>query len=117
MAIPSTQDLRMALNSDLRKMSPNGLEDVVNDAVRQLFTARMAGAVLEFAHKQSDGEFWCGVKYYGSGSQSRIRVRRTAIAEMEVSPARAVRKPKAKVPRAKTVGAEVAGPEVATIDC
>src|SRR4051812_17781136 len=76
----STQQLRTALNFDLRKSSPAGLEDVVNDEVRRIFTARIAGAVLEFAHKQGDLEYWSGVKYYGSGSQNRIRVRRSPVA-------------------------------------
>jgi hypothetical protein len=78
MAIPTSNELRTALNDDLKKNGPKGLAEVVNDATRKTFTARIDGAIMEFAHKQPDVAFWSGVKYYGSGSNSRIRIPRTA---------------------------------------
>lgn len=77
MAISSGDRLRIALNRDLKKAGTAGLSKVVNDTRRKTFTVNKDGAVLEFAHKQPDGEFWTGVKYYGSGTRSRIRIRRT----------------------------------------
>ena len=81
MATPTTNELRIALNHDLKKTGSEGLRKVVNDIPRKTFTAKVDGAVLEFAHKQPDSAFWNGVKYYGSGSNSRIRIRRTARVE------------------------------------
>jgi hypothetical protein len=81
MPIPTSQELRTALSHDLKLSGSEGLSKVVNDVARKTFTARVDGAILEFAHKQPDGAFWTGVKYYGSGSNSRIRIRRTAQAE------------------------------------
>ncbi len=77
MPIPSTHEMRLALSHDLKKTSSEGLGKVVNDVPRKTFTAKVNGAILEFAHKQPDSAFWTGVKYYGSGSNSRIRIRRT----------------------------------------
>jgi len=77
MATPTHQELRSALNDDLQKTNAEGLCEVVSDEIRKNFTARIHGAVLEFAHKQPDSAFWTGVKYYGSGSNSRIRIRRS----------------------------------------
>ncbi|RYD78235.1 MAG: hypothetical protein EOP84_14535 [Verrucomicrobiaceae bacterium] len=77
MAISSGERLRIALNRDLKKTGSVGLSKVVNDSRRKTFTVNKDGAVLEFAHKQPDGEFWSGIKYYGSGTRSRIRIRRT----------------------------------------
>ena len=57
-----------------------GLGKVMNDVARKTFTAKLHGAVMEFAHKQPDSAFWSGVKYYGSGSNSRVRIRRTEAA-------------------------------------
>ena len=56
---------------------------VVNDAIRKTFTANASGAVLEFGYSQPDSDFWNGVKYYGSGKRSRIRIVRTPLAEAE----------------------------------
>jgi hypothetical protein len=81
MPTSATDKLRTALNRDLKLTSSEGLGGVVNDAVRGRFTARINGAILEFAHKQPDAAFWSGTKYYGSGSNSRIRIRRTAQAK------------------------------------
>jgi len=78
MAQPTTDQLRSALNLDLRKVSPEGLENVVDDATRRVFTARIAGATMQFDHRQPDLEFWNGIKYYGSGASSRIRFRRSS---------------------------------------
>jgi hypothetical protein len=108
MAIATVQELRTALNSDLKKTGPGGLQEVVNDSLRKLFTARISGAILEFAHKQADADYWSGVKYYGSGSQSRIRVKRTRIEKVEASPARVASKAKAKLPRKRPAASPVA---------
>jgi hypothetical protein len=78
MTIPASDELRIALSYDLKLTSAEGLEKVVNDVVRKTFTAKIGGAILEFAHKQPDNAFWSGVKYYGSGNNSRIRIRRTS---------------------------------------
>jgi hypothetical protein len=93
MPIPSSDELRSALNADLTKSGSKGLGVVVNDAVRKTFTYRVDGAILEFAHRQPDSAFWSGVKYYGSGSNSRIRIPRTAVAaEPAKTPVRRARK-------------------------
>jgi len=74
----STPDqLCKELRGDLKKHGGNSVKDVTNDAPRKTFTAKIDGAILEFAHKQPDLAFWCGVKYYGSGSSSKVRMRRT----------------------------------------
>lgn len=62
-------------------MGTKGLGKVINDATRKTFTANADGAVLEFAHRQPDVSFWNGVKHYGSGKSSRIRIRRTPAVE------------------------------------
>jgi hypothetical protein len=77
MDISSGERLRVALNQDLKKASSAGLSEVVNDARRKTFKVNKDGAVLEFAHSQPDEGFWTGVKYYGSGTRARIRIRRT----------------------------------------
>jgi hypothetical protein len=79
MPIPTSDELRTALNCDLKKTGPEGVGKVVNDAVRKTFTAKISGAVLEFTHKQPDQAFWHGIKYYGSGTNSRIRIPRTVV--------------------------------------
>ncbi len=63
-------------------MGTKGLGKVLNDATRKTFTANADGAILEFAHRQPDLGFWTGVKYYGSGKSSRIRIRRTPAVEV-----------------------------------
>jgi hypothetical protein len=77
MPIPTSQELRLSLSHDLKKTGSKGLGTLVDDAARKTFTAKVDGAVLEFAHKQPDAAYWSGVKYYGSGSNSRIRIPRT----------------------------------------
>lgn len=77
MSIPMSRRLRAALCGDLSKGGSTGFSKVVNDAVREIFTVNKDGAVFEFSHKQLDRDFWKGVKYYGSGSRSQIRFRRT----------------------------------------
>ena len=99
MSIPSIQQLHHALSDDLKKL---GTETLVSDAVRKTFNTRMHGAVLEFAHKQADPAFWSGIKHYGSGPRSRIRIRRTAVAAV------AAVKPKT---RRKTVPAAAVTPQ------
>ncbi len=88
MALPTIPQLLRALSDDLKKL---GTETLVSDATRKTFNTRMHGAVLEFAHKQADPEFWNGIKHYGSGPRSRIRIRRTPVETVAV-----VVKPKAR---------------------
>lgn len=76
MSTISSQKLRVLLNDDLRKAGSEGFSKVVNDSARKTFTARKDGAVFEFAHSQPDAGYWKGVKYYGSGSRSVIRIPR-----------------------------------------
>lgn len=77
MATHSIEQLHHTLTSDLKKLGSQG---VVNDAARKTFTARVNGAIIEFAHKQADPAFWTGVKHYPSGPSSRLRLPRTAVA-------------------------------------
>lgn len=71
------QQVRLALSNDLNKLGTKPLIEVVDDAPRKTFVANKDGAVIEFAHKQPDTGYWNGVKHYGSGKQSRIRLPRT----------------------------------------
>jgi hypothetical protein len=68
-----------ALTADLNKSGAKPATKVLDDVARKTFTANKDGAVLEFAHKQPDSGYWNGVKHYGSGRQSRIRLPRTQI--------------------------------------
>ena len=77
MTTTATRCLRIALNADLKKTGAKRLGKVVDNLSRKTFTANADGAVLEFAHRQPDAGFWNGVKYYGSGKNSRIRIVRT----------------------------------------
>jgi len=79
MPIPTNQQMRIALSKDLNKSGSKPLTEVIDDVPRKTFTANKDGAVLEFAHKQPDSGYWNGVKHYGSGKQSRIRLPRTQI--------------------------------------
>lgn len=88
----SGESLRTALELDLQKGSPGGGATVQNDAARKLFTFRRDGVVFEFAHRQPDEEYWNGVKYYGSGSHSRVRIRRTPTAVEKAAPASKTRR-------------------------
>ena len=54
---------------------------VVDDAARKVFTVHRDGVVMVFGHKQPDPAYWNGVKHYGSGPTSKIRVRRTPAVE------------------------------------
>ncbi|HEV7868294.1 MAG TPA: hypothetical protein VGO90_11465 [Chthoniobacteraceae bacterium] len=81
MAKPKIHELRAALRNDLKLIGSKSRSTLVDDAVRKTFTVRSEGVVMEFAHKQSDSAYWNGVKYYGSGSNSRIRIRRSALPE------------------------------------
>jgi hypothetical protein len=80
-ALPATTNrgLHVALSHDLNMTGAK--VKVVNDAIRKIFTANANGAVLEFRHSQPDSDFWNGVKYYGSGKRSRIRIVRTPPAD------------------------------------
>jgi uncharacterized protein GlcG (DUF336 family) len=69
--------LHAALSHDLNKPDSASAIKVVDDAGRKTFTVRQDGAILEFPYKQSDKAFWSGVKYYGSGMRSNIRLPRT----------------------------------------
>ena len=89
MSTPTIQQLHRALSGDLKKL---GTETLVSDALRKTFNTRMHGAVLEFAHKQADPDFWSGVKHYGSGPRSRIRIRRTPVETVAVVQPKARRK-------------------------
>ena len=84
MPISSHQQLHAALSRDLNKTNPQSALTVVDDAPRKTFTANNNGAVLEFAHRQPDNAFWTGVKYYGSGKRSNIRLPRTPVAAAPV---------------------------------
>ncbi len=77
MSIPKTQGLRAALSRDLRKPGSKGLVKVSDDSARKVFTTNRDGAVLVFAHNQPDPAFWVGMKHYGSGPSSRVRMRRS----------------------------------------
>jgi len=65
------------LSRDLRPPGSRKRVEVVDDTARKVFTANKDGAVLVFRHSQPDAEYWNGVKHYGSGPSSRIRIRRT----------------------------------------
>ena len=81
MTSPTPEQIHVALRGDLKKIgSKKDFGEVVNDVLRKIFTARRDGAIYEFAHRQPDAAFWSGVKYYGSGTQSRIRFPRTPAA-------------------------------------
>ena len=77
MPISTSQQLRTALSNDLNKSGAKPGIKVVDDVPRKTFTANKDGVVFEFAHKQPDNDYWTGVKHYGSGRQSKIRLPRT----------------------------------------
>ena len=77
MSITTNQQLSAALSRDLRQPGSRGLIKVSDDSARKVFTAKKDGAVLMFSHKQPDPAFWVGMKHYGSGASSRVRMRRT----------------------------------------
>jgi hypothetical protein len=79
MANSTNQELCDALSEDLNKGGSKTVTKVVNDSARKTFTASMNGAVFEFPHRQPDGHYWDGYKFYGSGMRSRIRIKRTPV--------------------------------------
>jgi len=74
------------LSSDLNKSSAKPSIEVVDDPGRKTFNANKNGAILEFPYKQTDVHYWNGVKHYGSGMRSNIRLPRT---QSEAAPAKA----------------------------
>jgi hypothetical protein len=83
MSIPTNQHMIAALSRDLRPPGSKGRFKVSDDPARKVFTANKDGAVLMFSHKQPDPAFWVGIKHYGSGTSSRVRMRRTQSAAEE----------------------------------
>jgi uncharacterized protein (DUF1684 family) len=102
MATLTIDQLQVALNHDLNKTRAAGQRVLVNDAPRKIFTFKVDGAIFEFAHRQPDQAYWAGVKYYDSGSNSRVRIKRS---QDEAAAAAAEAKPaaKAKVTRPRRV--------------
>lgn len=84
MAISKSEHLRETLSRDLNSAGSKELVNVVDDSVRKVFTVNRDGAVWVFGHSQSDAAYWNGVKHYGSGSTSRIRIRRTQAIEAKL---------------------------------
>ena len=70
--------LSAALSRDLKRPGIKESVKVVDDSARRVFTTNRDGAVLVFGYSQPDGAYWNGVKHYGSGLSSRIRIRRAA---------------------------------------
>ena len=83
MATRTKPNLTVALSRDLKQPGSKESIKVVDDTVRKVFTANRDGAVLVFGHKQPDAAYWNGVKHYGSGSSSKIRVRRSPAVSVE----------------------------------
>ena len=77
MSISTSRELLAALNRDFKKPGSKRLCKVIDDPARKIFIAKQEGVVFEFAHKQPDAAFWNGVKYYGSGTRSKFRMRRS----------------------------------------
>jgi len=80
MAISKSELLRETLGRDLNPAGAKEMVQVVDDPVRKVFTVNKDGAVWVFGHSQSDAAYWNGVKHYGSGPTSRVRIRRTPAA-------------------------------------
>jgi len=83
MDLSKNETLREALSRDLRPPGAKQRIKVIDDAVRKVFTANKDGAVLVFGHNQPDAAYWNGVKHYGSGPSSRIRIRRAQLDKVE----------------------------------
>jgi len=79
MATPKKELLITALSRDLRQPGSGERVQVVDDVARKVFTANKDGAVWVFGHSQPDAAYWNGVKHYGSGPSSRVRIRRTQV--------------------------------------
>jgi len=77
MSTSTNEQLSIALSTDLNKSGAKPAMKVIDDAPRKTFTANKDGAVFEFPHKQPDSNYWNGVKYYGSGKRSNVRIPRT----------------------------------------
>ena len=84
MDISKIELLRESLGRDLRPAGSKELIKVTDDSARKVFTANKDGAVLVFGHSQPDAAYWNGVKHYGSGPSSRIRIRRTQVAKAKL---------------------------------
>ena len=78
MDISKSELLRETLDRDLNPAGAKETVQVVDDPVRKVFTVNKDGAVWVFGHSQSDAAYWNGVKHYGSGPSSRVRIRRSA---------------------------------------
>ena len=83
MAIPKKQQVSSALSRDLTRPGSKGLTKVSNDPARKTYTASKDGAVWVFSYSQPDPAYWSGVKHYGSGPTSKIRIRRTPVETAE----------------------------------
>jgi len=81
MATKSSRELCIALSNDFNKSGAKPLTPIIDDAPRKTFKASKDCAVFEFPYKQPDLDYWTGVKYYGSGTRNKIRIRRTRIEE------------------------------------
>ncbi len=80
MSISKNVALHAALSRDLKKLGSKEIVRILNDSTRKVFTTNRDGAVFVFPHKQRDPAFWIGMKHYGSGPTSRVRIRRAQIA-------------------------------------
>ena len=101
--------MRILLISHTCQTRAEGQRVLVNDAPRKIFTYKVEGAIFEFAHRQPDLAYWAGVKYYDSGSNSRVRIRRSqeAVSDATVA-AKPARKAKVARPRPAAVAAVTA---------
>ncbi len=79
MATLSNQQLLNALSSDVNKSGAKPGIVFVDESARKMFTANKDGVLFEFAHKQSDANYWNGVKHYSSGKRGTLRVPRTPV--------------------------------------
>lgn len=77
MASPTHRQLHVALGADLKKAAAFKPRQLINDIPRKTFIVKIEDAVFEFPHKQPDQAYWSGIKHYGSGTSSRVRIRRT----------------------------------------
>ena len=93
MASPAKQNISADLSHDLKHPNSKEKIKVVHDVARKVFTANRDGAVLVFAVKQPDAAYWNGVKHYGSGPTSKIRIRRSSVASAPAAKVPAVSVP------------------------
>jgi len=92
MAISKSELLRETLSRDLNPAGSKATVNVVDDPARKVFTANKDGAVWVFGHSQSDAAYWNGVKHYGSGPSSRVRIRRSQAVAAKLPKARKSRR-------------------------